>query len=167
MPKTRASSRSERKNPAPVEKTYSRKRTKQLKKLSWEGFEDYRDLLYAAAHRSLEAYKVLEATCIRYHCDPCHAAFTGLQLSKEGFGISSSRVAQYVYHPCDTRSSSTSTHPTYSAAINNANVLFEVVRIQGELVGKHGFDAYFVQSEWESIMCPSFVLPGYKPGSTQ
>merc|ERR1712100_308045 len=101
----------------------SKKRPEMKEKRSWEGFEEYRDRLFQAARRSLETDKALEAACTKHSCDPLSAAISGFTSSKET--LETSGVAK--------------------EAGDNASALLEIVRIQGELVGKHGFDTYFVQ----------------------
>lgn len=119
------------------------KKTKQPKyRSSWEGFEEYRDRLYAAAHRSLKTDAELEKACKEFDNDPLSVAISGFTKSK-------------------TLEENPSL-PTAKEAVENASALLEIVRIQGELVGLHHFDTYFVQREYESIICPGSVVPGIK-----
>ena len=117
------------------------RKSKKLKLHSLKGFEDYRDRLYSAAHRSLETDAALEEACSTFKCDPLCTAISGFTQS-ETLGENPS-------------------FPTAKEAVDNGNALLEIVRIQGELVGKHNFDTYFIQREYESIISPGSVVPGY------
>ena len=110
---------------------------------TWEGFEDYRDKLYAAAHLSIATDIALEKACSTYKRDPLSTAISGL-----------TQLKVLEENP---------SLPTAKEAVDNSNALLEIVRIQGELVGKYNFDSYFIQHEYESIISPGSVVPGYKP----
>ena len=132
-------------------------------KRSWEGFEEYRDRLFQAARRSLETDKALEAACTKHSCDPLSAAISGFTSSKET--LETSGVAKYVFFFFSffffphVRTNYILAHTREAG--DNASALLEIVRIQGELVGKHGFDTYIVQREYEAIISPGSTVPGY------